>query len=143
MGDAETRLTKKMREEASAKYGSRLIMVKYHGNQYGQSGVSDLLCVLDGMFVAAEVKAPESYPVGGRPSVARAESEGGTKLQLSFIAKVEAAGGVGDVVASVPHFLALLERAERKVRDNCGGCREAALFDSDGIQCMIHGKEER
>lgn len=110
MGDAETRLTKAMRDAGKEKYGARLVTVKYHGSQYGEAGVSDLLCVLDGVFVAAEVKAPESY--GG--SVERALANGLTTKQRTFIERVRRANGVGDVVADVDGFLYLLAVAEER-----------------------------
>lgn len=127
----ETALVKKMRDTGKAKYGTRLVTVKYHGSQFSEAGVSDLLCVLDGIFVAAEAKAPESY--GG--SVHRALRDGPTVKQRAFITRIEAAGGVGDAVASVEGFLALLERAEKKSRTNCLGCIEEEVL---GIVCTLH-----
>lgn len=104
----ETKLVRKMRDAATAKYGSRIIMVKHHGSEYAKSGVSDLLCCLDGVFVACEVKAPESYG----NNVDRALAEGPTVLQRSFVDKVQKAGGVGGFAASVEGFLSLLNNAE-------------------------------
>lgn len=104
----ETRLVKKMRDAGKAEYGDRLVTVKYHGSQFGEAGVSDLLCVLDGVFIAAEVKAPESY--GG--SVQRAVETGATVKQHAFINRVVKAGGVGGVVADIEGFMALLVQAQ-------------------------------
>lgn len=100
MGKAgpETRLVAAMRTAAKEKYGDRLVVVKYHGSAYSQSGVSDLLCCLDGAFVAAEVKVGTSY--------------GLTKLQEAFLETVRRSGGESACVRSVEEFLALLERAE-------------------------------
>lgn len=109
---AETRLVKKMRDAAQAKYGERFVAVKYHGSAYSEAGVSDLLCVLDGVFVAAEVKAPESYPVRGKPSVEKALAEGPTVKQRAFLKRVAAAGGVAGTCATVDGFLTLLKIAE-------------------------------
>lgn len=103
----EARLQRRMRAAAKAEYGERLVVIKYHGNEFGEAGVSDLLCCVDGVFVAAEVKAPESY--GG--SEERAVMEGPTLKQMAFIGRINAAGGVGGVVASVEGFLALLAEA--------------------------------
>jgi hypothetical protein len=97
-----------MREAAMTKYGDRCVVIKYHGSAYSQSGVSDLLTCLDGVFVAAEVKAPESY--GG--SVGRALAEGPTRLQQDFMRKVREAGGVADAVATVGQYMDLLAVAE-------------------------------
>lgn len=108
----ETKLIKKMREAGTKKYGKRLRTVKYHGSQFGESGVSDLLCCLDGVFVAAEVKAPENYKVKGQPNVEKAEAEGATLKQRLYIDDIVAAGGCGGVVASVEHFMNLLAVAE-------------------------------
>lgn len=104
----ETKLVKKMREAGTDKYGKRLRAVKYHGSQFGEAGVSDLLCCLDGVFIAAEVKHPKHYG----NSVERAEAEGGTVKQLLYIDDIVAAGGCGGVVASVEHFMDLLAVAE-------------------------------
>lgn len=104
----ETKLIKKMREAGQKKYGTRLVTVKYHGNQFGESGVSDLLNVLDGVFVAVEVKAPETY--GG--SVERALEKGPTTKQRLFVARVQKAGGVAGFAATVDQYLSFLETAE-------------------------------
>lgn len=103
----ETRLVKKMRDAGQAKYGEHLVTIKYHGSNYSEAGVSDLLCCVFGVFVAAEVKAPESY--GG--SVAKAVAEGPSLKQRAFLARVQAAGGVAGVVASVEQWLDLLDEA--------------------------------
>jgi hypothetical protein len=104
----ETKLIKKMRDEAKKIYGGRLVTVKYHGSQFGEAGVSDLLCCLDGKFGACEVKAPESY--GG--SVEKALAEGPTLKQKAFVARVDVAGGYGWFAATVEQFLAGLEEME-------------------------------
>lgn len=134
MGKAgpETRLVKKMRDAGRDKYGDRLVTIKYHGDAFSEAGVSDLLVCLDGVFIACEVKAPESY--GG--SVLKAESTGATMKQKAFGARIEAAGGLFDVCASVENFLSLLDRAEKKARNNCAGCVEKNFM---GIDCILHG----
>lgn len=106
----ETRLVKRMRDAGRDKYGERLVTIKYHGSQFGEAGVSDLLCVLDGVFVAVEVKAPESY--GG--SVERALREGPTVKQGAFLNRVGRAGGIAFVAATVEQFMAGLAEAEVK-----------------------------
>lgn len=103
----ETKLVKKMRDAGKAEWGDRLVTVKYHGSAYSEAGVSDLLCVIDGTFVACEVKAPESYG----NSVERALAEGPTVKQMAFLRKVDAAGGLGAVVATVAQFLEVLYNA--------------------------------
>lgn len=97
-----------MRKAGRAKYGPRFVDVKYHGDAFSEAGVSDVLCCLDGTFVAVEVKAPESY--GG--SVERAVAKGATVKQRDFIHRVQAAGGVAGVAADVEGFMALLAQAE-------------------------------
>ena len=109
----ETRLVKKMREIARQMYGPRLVIIKYHGSEFSEAGVSDLLCCLDGVFVAAEVKAPESY--GG--SVQAAIEQGATLKQRAFLRRVIGAGGVCGIVASVDGFLDLLKRAETQATE--------------------------
>lgn len=105
----ETRLVKKMRDAGKEKYGERLVTVKYHGSAHSEAGVSDLLCVLDGVFIAVEVKAPESY--GG--SVERAVEKGPSTKQKAFLIRVAKAYGVGAVCATVEQFLETLDNAIR------------------------------
>jgi hypothetical protein len=113
----ETRLVLKARKAARVKYVERLVDIKYHGDAFSEVGVSDVLCCLDGIFVAAEFKAPESYKVKGQPSVEKAVAAGATVKQRLFIDSVVAAGGIGGVVASVEGFLDLLLLAELLAKD--------------------------
>ena len=98
----ETKLVKKMRDAGAAKYGNRLVIVKYHGSAYSEAGVSDLLCCLDGVFVAVEVKAGTKYGV--------------TLKQQAFLNRVRAAGGIDEVCNSVEEFLETLRRAAEHAR---------------------------
>lgn len=107
----ETRLVKRMRDAGKAAYGSRLVTIKYHGNEYSEAGVSDLLCCIDGVFVACEVKAPESYPVNGKPSVERALAQGPTVKQRAFMVRIRKTGGIAGCAATVEGFMALLGEA--------------------------------
>lgn len=111
----ETKLVKKMREAGAKKYGEDLVDVKYHGDMYGEAGVSDLLMSLFGVFTAVEVKAPESYPVKGKPSVERALREGPTQKQRIFVDRVNASGGEAGFAATIEQYLDILARAERRV----------------------------
>lgn len=58
-------------------------VVKYFGCAFSQSGVPDLLCCINGTFVAIEVKSDT-----GKPSA----------LQLANIADIQGAGGVAMVL---------------------------------------------
>lgn len=109
----ETRLVRKMRKAGRDKYGTRLVTIKYHGSAVSEAGVSDLLCCLDGVFIAVEAKAPESY--GG--SVERALAEGPSLKQRAFLARIERAGGVPAVCATVEQFLETLAYAEEIAHD--------------------------
>ena len=91
----ETRLLNAARKAAQAKYGDRLVMVKYHGSEFSEAGVSDLLCCIDGKFLAAEFKAPD----GKHPL---------TVKQRAFGRRVVEAGGQFAVVRSVEEFLDVL-----------------------------------
>lgn len=103
----ETKLVKKMRDAGRDVYGERLVTVKYHGNQFGEAGVSDLLCVMDSIFVGCEVKAIEHYGM----SVERALSKGPTLKQRAFLKRVAEAGGVASVACTVDQFLETLRAA--------------------------------
>lgn len=105
----ETKLVNKMRKAAQEEFGSRLVIIKQHGNSFTEVGVSDLLCVLDGHFIAVEVKAPESYG----NSVERACLEGATVKQKVFLKRVREAGGTAFVSASVDRFLETLRQVSK------------------------------
>lgn len=109
----ETKLVKKMRDAGAAKYGDRLVSIKYHGSAYSESGVSDLLNSLDGVFVAVEAKAPESY--GG--SIERALSKGPTIKQRAFVARVIASGGIAGFAATVEQYMEHLRAAEVQAKE--------------------------
>lgn len=59
--------------------------VKFHGNAFTRDGVPDLLCCVNGYFLAIEVKGD-----GGEPS----------ELQLHEIEEIKKAGGIA--LASYP-----------------------------------------
>lgn len=100
----EARLIAKCRKAGHDAYGSRLVIVKYHGDMMGEAGVSDLLCCLDGVFVAIEMKAP-----GKKNTV--------TLKQQAFMNRIELAGGFTAVCDSVEGFLETLAQvAERSGR---------------------------
>lgn len=131
MGKAETRLTDHMKADGKKIYGDRLVIVKYHGNEYSTAGVSDLLCCLDGRFIAVEVKAPESYG----NNVDRALDEGPTIKQRAFIGRVMNAGGVAAVCATREQFLETLAAADALNREQCYWC------DGPGY-CTNHPENE-
>jgi len=56
---------------------------KEHGGQYGTAGLPDIICCLNGRFVAFEVKTETGKP---------------TKLQESTIRKIQAAKGEAFIV---------------------------------------------
>lgn len=70
---------------------------------YSRSGVSDILGVYNGRFVAIEVKTPEVY---------RGKLNGATENQARFHTLVEDAGGFGRVVASVQGALDFLDHID-------------------------------
>jgi hypothetical protein len=117
----ETRLVAKMRKAGIEAYGETLVMTKNHGSMYSEDGVSDLTGVLAGLFVAVEVKAPESYLVKGQPSVEKALAVGPTVKQREFIRKVLAAGGVAGFAATVEQYMEILDCAWQR-DGGWGGC---------------------
>lgn len=114
---AETRLVRKMRAAGNDKYGERFVSVKYPSSSFGETGVSDLLCTLDGTAVCCEVKAPESYKVKGAPSVHKALAKGPTLKQRLFVDKQIKAGAVGGFAASVEQFMVMLACAAARSRN--------------------------
>lgn len=59
---------------------------KEHGGMYGTAGIPDIICCINGNFLAIEVKRP-----GGKV----------TKLQNKTISKIIASGGIAIVAFSV------------------------------------------
>lgn len=113
----ETKLLNKMRDAAADAFGSSIVQIKYHGGPYSSAGVSDTLHCVDGIFVAIEVKAPESH--GG--SVERALANGPTVKQRAFVRKVLEAGGVAGFAATVDQYLEILDCAYQR-HGGFGGC---------------------
>ena len=70
---------------------------KNHGSQYMMPGISDIIGVLDGRFIAIEVKAKS-------PAIKYA-----SEAQINFCQKVIQHGGIGMIVSS-------LEEAKCKLR---------------------------
>lgn len=97
----ETRLIKKMRDASRPVYGSRLVVWKNHGSEMSEAGLSDLTGMLDGVALACEVKAPESYG----NNVERALLKGPTIKQRAFIARVNESGGYGWFAATVDQWM--------------------------------------
>ena len=58
-------------------------VVKYFGNSFSQNGIPDLLCCVNGRFVAIEVKAENGKP---------------TKLQEVTVRKIKDAGGIAMIL---------------------------------------------
>lgn len=109
---SETLLVGRMRKAGNLLYVERVVITKYHGSGFSETGVSDLLGVCDSIMFACEVKHPKNY--GG--SVERALSEGPSFKQRAYLKRVAAAGGVASVAATVEQFLETLRRcADREV----------------------------
>ena len=68
---------------------------------FGRAGASDILGLVNGRFVAIEVKTPEAY---------RKLNQGATASQMAFIANIKNNGGVAAVVCSVEQVRELLIR---------------------------------
>ncbi len=111
----ETALTLKMRKAGTAKYGTAFRPVKYVGALGSEAGVSDLLCCLNGVFIACEVKSPEASThkrATLEASITHALTKGPTVKQRLFVADVLAAGGVAGFAATVEQFMVMLACAD-------------------------------
>lgn len=75
---------------------------KTHGGMYGTAGIPDIICCLQGRFVAFEVKT---------------ETGKLTKLQESTISKIKAAKGEAFKVTSVEEVSVILEHMEVNPND--------------------------
>jgi hypothetical protein len=79
-----------------------------HGGTYQMAGVPDLLIVIDGLLIGAEVKHQKP---GESEQHAR---ERATIIQRKKIADIIAAGGMAGVVLTPAETLELIERAFKK-----------------------------
>ena len=68
---------------------------KEHGGMYGTAGLPDIICCIDGRFLAFEVKTPGSKP---------------TKLQDAMLKRIRAAGGISHVVYGVDDVKAIISK---------------------------------
>ncbi len=68
--------------------------LKVHGSMYQPAGTPDILCCINGRFVAIEVKRPKGGVV--------------SNLQKSKIKKIKKAGGIAFVARSVEDVSAVL-----------------------------------
>lgn len=121
---AETALVLKMRKAGRAKYGDRLVDIKYHGDAMSEAGVSDILCCLDGVFVAVEAKSPESSTHKRKTleaSIEHALEKGPTVKQRLFVARVLRSGGCAGFAATVEQFMDILAHAEYMAADSVIG----------------------
>lgn len=110
----ETALALKMRKEGIARYGARFRPVKYVGCLGAETGVSDLLVCMDGLFVACEVKSPESSTHKRKTlqaSIEHALTVGPTAKQRIYVDEILASGGCAGFAATVEQFMAMLEHA--------------------------------
>lgn len=125
----EAKLVEKMRKAAREEYGERYKDIKHHGSEFSATGVSDLIACLDGVFVAAEVKSPESSTHKRKTladSIAHALEHGPTLKQRLFVASVLKAGGCAGFAATVEQYMEILTHAEERAAEfgiwvHCGG----------------------
>lgn len=120
----ETKLIAKMRKAGTDMYGERLRVTKYHGSAFGETGASDLLCCLDGVFIACEVKSPEASAhkrATLQASIAHALEHGPTVKQRLYVASVLRSGGVAGFAATVEQFMEMLYCASER-DGGYGGC---------------------
>ena len=91
----ESRLQRKIRGALEAAY-PRSVWFKYHGGPFTRAGVPDLLGVVEGRFIALEVKQP-----GESPSV----------IQRHMHARLRDASAIVAVVRSVDEALGVMRDA--------------------------------
>ena len=68
---------------------------KEHGGEFGQAGIPDIICCLNGKFIAFEVKTDK-----GKTTV----------LQEITLRKIRRAGGYAEVVRSVSDVKTIIEK---------------------------------
>jgi hypothetical protein len=112
----ETLLVRQMRKDGRDEYGHRLVTIKYHGDAMAEAGVSDILAVLDGVFIACEVKSPKSSKYKRatlEASIKCALDKGPTLKQRQFVKRVLDASGCAGFAATREQFMEQLACAER------------------------------
>ena len=97
----ETRLTNKIMK-ALKKHGG--FWVKIHGSAFQVSGIPDILGCYQGLFVALEVKLPET-------------AEDASLRQRLMMKRIRAAGGIPMIVTSTEAALEVVEKID-SVRSN-------------------------
>lgn len=100
----ESGVVKQIVVAVKKKYPQSWIM-KVHGGPMQVAGIPDLLILVDGLLIGAEVKHQKP-----RESDAHARGRA-TPIQLAQIEKIKAAGGTAGVVLSAEETLALIEQA--------------------------------
>lgn len=109
MPTSETGLQQAIQKAVRKHYPKAWIM-KVHGSIYQKVGVPDLLIVVHGVLIGAEVKFV-------RPGESEDHARGrATPEQRRQIAEIIEAGGMAGVVISVEETLDLIERGIRKQR---------------------------
>lgn len=94
----ETRLVKRIRKRLQAEW-PKSRWFKQHGGLYSESGVSDLIGCVEGMYCALEAKT------------AKGEA---SELQKEFIKDILRAGGCAGVVRTPEEAVALVRSARAK-----------------------------
>ena len=90
----ESLLTNKIKSFINSQEKS--FVFKIHGGPMQMAGISDLIGVYKGRFLAVEVKLPSN-------------KKGTTKLQDWFLEKINQCGGIGVVAKSVEELAVALE----------------------------------
>jgi len=97
--------------------------VNYIGGQYANNGTSDILACVDGRFVAIEAKAGDNKP---------------TALQVEYLARVEAAGGVALVINE--QGLEYLRHCLENIHDQ--GLSNYRAFITPAVEAALQGGAE-
>lgn len=103
----ETGLVNKITGQIKKRWPNSWVF-KVHGGPMQKTGIPDLLIVIDGLMIGAEVKHQKP-----RESLEHARNRA-TPGQRAQIAKINAAGAVAGVVTSVEETFALIEQAFEK-----------------------------
>lgn len=93
MRGPETRLRKRIVKALQEKYPSGLFL-KIHGNRFQNIGVPDLLCCVEGCFIALEIKTDR-----GKTSLA----------QTVMLNRIKKAKGVSAVIRSIDEALEVVK----------------------------------
>lgn len=90
-GQLTLSIKKKLNEITKARFD------KIHGGPYQRAGIADIIGLINGRYIAIEIKTPQN-------------KSGVTRIQQEFLDEINACGGIGFVATSFDEVREALEK---------------------------------